>query len=282
MSPSEFDLRAALHDGEGDGLDADRLILAAEASRSSRRARLLSAGAVAAVVAGVSVGVGLAWPNSQHPATSAATNQTQPQAHAAMGSSGTRSSSTGVTNGSIANSGGGAGAALNAPVTPGSAPVRPNPYGLVQAATGTGTHCPQSYPLVGTGPKSGTAALFSRPVATVEVCAYATSARVTSTRNSTGPGQLILHGAQASELVSSLENAMAHQVYYPCPSPQPSAARLLAFIAFAADGSPAGTVTTVLTKPACNVTVSSTTAARYQWQPPSDLSAQLYALKPGG
>src|SRR5439155_8122953 len=56
MSPSESDLRAALHDGEGGNLDVDQLILGARAHAAQRRMRLLSTAAVVAVVASAGVG----------------------------------------------------------------------------------------------------------------------------------------------------------------------------------------------------------------------------------
>jgi hypothetical protein len=55
MSPTEFDLRAALRDGEGDGLDPDAVVDRAEAYRRQRRARVLGGLASAAVVAGLAV-----------------------------------------------------------------------------------------------------------------------------------------------------------------------------------------------------------------------------------
>src|SRR4051794_27062940 len=58
MAPSEFDLRAALRDGEGEGLNADRLMMIGEAysdRRRQHRVRLLSAATVVAVISGVAV-----------------------------------------------------------------------------------------------------------------------------------------------------------------------------------------------------------------------------------
>jgi hypothetical protein len=54
--PSEFDLRAALREGEGDGPDADLLIAAGQTRRAQRRVRLLSTAVVIAVVGGGAFG----------------------------------------------------------------------------------------------------------------------------------------------------------------------------------------------------------------------------------
>ncbi len=50
MSPSEFDLRAALREGEGDGVDAGRLIANAARIRSERHRRINTGLGIAAVV----------------------------------------------------------------------------------------------------------------------------------------------------------------------------------------------------------------------------------------
>jgi len=57
MSPSEADLRAALRHGEGDGVDADRVLIAASRRRERRRTRLLSVAGAVVVVGGLAAGL---------------------------------------------------------------------------------------------------------------------------------------------------------------------------------------------------------------------------------
>ncbi|MDT4951126.1 MAG: hypothetical protein QOJ37_3721, partial [Pseudonocardiales bacterium] len=61
MSPTEFDLRAALRDGEGDGVDVDRVVAGGRARRTHRRSQLLSTAAVVAFVAAAGTGGALIW-----------------------------------------------------------------------------------------------------------------------------------------------------------------------------------------------------------------------------
>lgn len=57
MSPSEDELRAALHAGEGAGVDADAAIMRARATRRTRRIRFAGVAAAVLVVGGVAAGV---------------------------------------------------------------------------------------------------------------------------------------------------------------------------------------------------------------------------------
>ena len=65
MSPTENDLRAALHDGDGDGVpDVDGLIAHARGRRAQRRTRVLSTAAAVVVVAAAAVGGAVVWNDS--------------------------------------------------------------------------------------------------------------------------------------------------------------------------------------------------------------------------
>ncbi|MDT4942501.1 MAG: hypothetical protein QOJ34_2590, partial [Pseudonocardiales bacterium] len=55
--PSEFDLRAALAEGEGDAPNPNLLISAGRARRAQRRSRVLSTVAVVALVTTGAVGI---------------------------------------------------------------------------------------------------------------------------------------------------------------------------------------------------------------------------------
>jgi hypothetical protein len=142
MAPSEFDLRAALREGEGDGPDVNDVIMAAESRRAQRRVRLLSTAVVVAVVGGLAAGA------------------------AELGSSGGSSS-----NGSEAAAG--AGQAANGDALHGAAgaPLAPAAKRALDSVP-----CPSAaphYAVNAGGLNSGGAAqLVSGQVRTVVVCAY--------------------------------------------------------------------------------------------------------------
>jgi len=77
MSPTEYELRAALHSGEGSGLDADTVIARAESFRRQRRARLLTGASVAVLVAGLGVGGAIALHDDGHAPTTASDSSGQ-------------------------------------------------------------------------------------------------------------------------------------------------------------------------------------------------------------
>ncbi len=69
MSPNEFQLRAALRDGEGEHLDPDTVVARARAvtrARRDRRVRYLSVAAVVAVVGGIGTVAGVALSGGNH------------------------------------------------------------------------------------------------------------------------------------------------------------------------------------------------------------------------
>ena len=53
MSPTENDLRAALRDGEGDGPDASRIVIAGQRARARRRTQLVNTAVAVALVGGL-------------------------------------------------------------------------------------------------------------------------------------------------------------------------------------------------------------------------------------
>jgi hypothetical protein len=85
MSPNEFQLRAVLHEGEGEDLDANRIIARARAIRHERRVRFASVAAVVAVVTGVGVAGGVALTRDDH--HSASNTTAEKRASAGSGSS---------------------------------------------------------------------------------------------------------------------------------------------------------------------------------------------------
>jgi hypothetical protein len=72
MSPSESQLRAALHHGEGEPVDAGAVIARARAARHDRRVRMASVAAAVAIVGAVGTGGGLLLSGSDNTATGTA------------------------------------------------------------------------------------------------------------------------------------------------------------------------------------------------------------------
>jgi hypothetical protein len=259
MSPTEFDLRAALHDGDDDNLNVDQLILGARARAAQRRVRVMSTAAIVIVVACAGVGGTLL----------------------VRSGSGTHSAASAKDADGHANSAYGAGGSALAP--PAAAP-----RGALAEKTVGG--CPAALPNLpnhrlpgggGTRQFDTSGPLFSKPVSTVVVCAYDMSLRAAS-RGAQHPARLVLHDGQATRLAASLENARKTRKQELCPNIRSADQRQIAVIGIGADGNRVGTVTTTLSEPACDVLVTNGTAIRYQWTPPKDLGNVLDELTPTG
>lgn len=268
MSPSEFDLRAALHDGEGEdeGIDVHRIVAAGQARRA-RRTRALSVTAVTAAVAGVGITAGLLWGGGSTGSSGASGRQAGASGGQAdgkvnsqeYGTAAGASSQHGAANGPLAAEQAGSIACPN-----------PAPHYLLPGGGSPGQF--------GAG-----GSLFGSAVSSVVVCGYGAPSQALNTTSAPAPARLVLTGTSATGLVQSLENADRTRSVRPCPLASAGrAAQVLAIIGVAADGRTTRAVTTTLTDPACNVTVTNGTAVRYQWQPPTALLNQLLALTPHG
>ena len=271
MSPSEFDLRAALHDGEGGELNVDQVIQHARARVTQRRVRLLSGAAIVALVAGVATGGALlaGAGNGSHQ-NSANEQGAETSARSAAGGQGAKHRTPVEA--------GGAAALSTAVPGPANAPV-------LQGTAGA-TSCPRRPPPALPGGRSpeqlGTAGpLFSKPVASVVVCGYGSTVTRVSAPNR-NPARLELHDGAATRLAASLENAAKVKPRVMCPDYRTADAQQIAIIGITADGKQAGIVTTTIGLPACDVEVTNGTAIRYNWTPPADIARQLAALNPVG
>lgn len=246
MSPSESDLRAALQRGEGDDLNVDQLVLAARAGAAHRRARLLSAAAVVAVVAGAGVGGALiANAGGSHP------------------SSGTAD-----------------GAALPVPVvgrnpSASSAAVPAPAYG---AQSNAGLACSSVAYAVRRPAASSLAAdapLFREPVDTLLVCSYTLSAAHYPSQASP-PSAVLLRGSQARQVVASLESAPKARPSGVCPDIRSAIQHELVLIGYTSTQSAAGTVTVSLAASPCDVLVTNGRTTRYGWNPPAAVAKLLF------
>jgi hypothetical protein len=255
MSPTEFDLRAALHDGDDDAnLNVDRLILDARARAAQRRGRLMSGAAIAVVVATAGVGGTLLVRNGNTADSSKAAGGAAAASHGA-----------------------------NLDKNAGSAALAPGSG--ARAAMSEAIDCPTSLPhylLPGGGSPGQFGAdqpLFSKSVSAVVVCAYGTAEKSSLSATSHHPARLELRGDDAKRLAASLENAPLTQAAAEPVACEPGTTGTypLAIIGVAANGTKVATVTVSMSS--C-VQVTNGTAIRYGWQPPSDLRKVLLELKP--
>jgi hypothetical protein len=263
MSPTEFDLRAALREGEGDGPDVDGVIAHGRARHAQRRVRALSTAAAVVVVVCAAAGGAVLWNTGGSGGHDNASN-------AAAGGQ-AYSSRSSDANGKLAQ-----------PVRPASGATKSDQR---NAAARPATQCPPTVPsdlvpVGGNQAKSGSSGpLFTKPVQRVVVCSYGTPSQAQG-RIPVTAARLELSGDRARRLVASLNNAAKVGTTVPCPSSATTDRHELAIIGIAADGTRAATVTATLTNPACNVQVSNGTAIRYQWAPPPDLQPVLVTLTP--
>ena len=251
MSPSESDLRAALHDGEGEPLDADRMIAAGRAQHARRRAKVRTGIVSAVVVTGV-VGIGAAVLSS-----------TQGTGRESAGAN--RAASSAVV----------PDARTAAP--PAARSTKPNVAAGRAEATGPvpavnpAAACPTTAPRVPAPAVANPAApLFPKPVASVLVCAYAPAANK--------PAAVTLTGETAQQLVDSLETAARTKPSGACPSFVLADQRQLTIIARSTDGTALPPVTTTLNAPACRVVVTNGAAVRYGWTPSAGVAGALRSV----
>ena len=250
MSPSEFDLRAALHHGEGEPLDADRVVAAGRVQHARRRAKLRAGAAGAAVVVGV-IGVGAAVFSSR--------NGSQHE------SAGANRQASGVV---VPDALSGAPSSARSP-KPNAAAGQAEPSAA--RAANPAASCPNTAPRPAAPAAANPAApLFPKPVASVLVCAYAPAAKQ--------PAALTLTGARAQELANSLDHAARAKPAGACPSYVLADQRQLTIIARSADGTALAPVTTTLNAPACRVVVTHGAAVRYGWTPSAEVAAALRSI----
>lgn len=235
MSPSEFDLRAFLREGEGQTPSADAIIARAEGIRRTRRVRFAQL-AAAVVVTGL-VGVGAVTLRG-------GTGGANTSAGGAAVES--RYSAGGQTAGDATAGDARAGAAGGAYAPAATAPTAPS-------AAAAPAACPTSLPAL-TGPPNGGKALFARPVAGVTVCSYYPAA--------VGPhGFAIYEGARVSALVDALENGSASPPQEYCPLTRTAAGVALLILPRADDGTMLPSV--VVTYEGCRWTATNGSVVRY-------------------
>jgi hypothetical protein len=246
VSPTEFELRAALRRGEGDGPDADAIIRHAGQLQRQRRQRLGGGLAAAAVVAGVAVGGGYL-----------------------VGSTGgddrnSAGSSSGVADGyqTKQSTRGAAGGSTDLP----------------QAASDPAAtaDCPAAVPRLmlpgggGTGQFGSSDTLLPQDASSVLICAYG------PTETPQAPTGRRLTGADARALAASLDAAATvHQGT--CPQFRTLDTEQYVLIGRSASGGEADPVVLTLAGNQCRTQATNGTAVRYGWVPPASLAAAFPA-----
>ena len=256
MSPSEFELRAALRDGEGDGLDAGSLILHAEAVRRTRRVRVLTASASVIVVASLATSFALV-------------HHTSHTTHTASGDAGAKAPANG-TNLPVAAApsafgvqSNGAGASVDTAAGVGAGASLPD---SLSRAIADG--CPAGPPNIAQVLSPATAdSIFTAPVTHLLVCGYRYPTS-TSSAPSSGPVDEILTGSDAQAVATSLNKASS------APIPQcvgPAAPHTVFVLYGDYAGGKARPVVAVVD--VCNEDARNGEAERYGWHPPAQLAA---------
>lgn len=256
MSPNEFQLRAALHDGEGDRVDPERVILRVQRARRERRARLLSVAAAIIVVGGVATGGTYLLSGSHNEdAGSASTNG----GGAPQGANGAASEAPAAPSPAAAGTSRAGGADFNGQTT--GAPAAPPAV----RATLQQLSCPPTRPTL-TPPTSAYHAgpLFAHVVTALKVCGYP--------HGSTGVGgSLELTGSAAHDLAASLARASTGPPKTLCVG-NPAEAAGLYLVAVTRAGAPMSPVRVDMD---CGATIFTDTAIRYLWRPPVEIAALL-------
>jgi hypothetical protein len=261
MSPSEFDLRAALHDGEGDPVNPESVIAAGRAQASRRRNQWRTGAAAAVLVAGL-VGVGAV----------------------VLGGGSDSASNSG---GGRAYSADAAGGAARAPAAQSAAASRSRaaaaaakPSAANPASEGAKAAdimpCPATAPAA-PSPGSGapSAQMFAKPVADLLICSYESGVGAK-------PHSVTLRGAQARQLAASLEAASTTRPTGLCPAYVRADQRTVRIVPRSTDGTSLAAVIATLNAPPCRVIVSNGSAVRYGWTPPVTVRPALRQLLTDG
>ena len=258
MSPTEHDLRAALRDGEGDGPDPFVVAAAGRRAAARRRSQLVNTAAAVVLIGGLGTAGTLLLQNTGNDEQAGGANDFRAAAKAPNAAD-TQNAAGGASGGG-ANLDSSSGAAGGARVIPaGPAP--------------TASSCPATAPAVpAPGGAASTGPLFRQAPADLVVCTYTLAVRTS------GPSQVILTGADARAVLASLDAASTARPTGMCPDYRLAGERTVEIIGRSAAGTPVGSLTTTLDRPACATVVTNGTVVRYGWTPPAELLQKVGPL----
>jgi hypothetical protein len=248
VSPSEADLRAALREGEGDGVDPHDIIFAVRQARARRRTVLLSAAAAVVFVGGAAAGVS-ALVNAGSP-NGSGTNSVVGASENAAAASGPHRAPQASAN-----------QAHNPPLEPGfdisTACAKP----AAASPTGSGSSADRS------------GQLLPGPVQRFIVCTYANFAGPQSTASAQ---PVVVTGPAASSLARSLRTATATAIPPRCPMVASTGNIALRLIPVAPGNRRLPPLIATVGLPACASNVSNGVIIRYGWRLPPDVRALLH------
>jgi hypothetical protein len=260
MSPNEFQLRAALRDGEGEHLDPDTVIARARAvtrARRDRRVRYLSVAAVVAVVGGIGTAAGIGLSGGGEHRNSGAGSAQQ-----------------------MSTTGGGA---VGGQKNPEKRAMAPGPLARAAAVACPATAPPSVLPVSGgnvTGHSVPGASLFSGAVEAIKICAYQQQSRAPIVGADGQPMNTVLTGARATQLAASLDGAPKTRPSRPCPMYLSAEGKTLVIIGISTSGKPMRPITAVVAQNPCNQPVSNGRQVRYNWSAPASLNTFIAKLAP--
>jgi hypothetical protein len=247
VSPSEADLRAALREGEGDGVDPYDIIFAVRQRRAHRRTVLLSAAAAVVFVGGAAAG------------------------GAALLSGG--SGGNGAGGGTTALAGGGGGVASNAGPQLGHRRAEPNStIGSPDARYNLACVTPQVRRVPTNNGSEPSGPLLTGPVKGFIVCAYP----FVSGQSAQGAAPLVVSGDAARSLIASLANTTTAPVPSSCPIITSAGHLVLSMVPVTPDGQHLSPLTATITAPACSTSVTNGHTVRYGWKIPARVAALLH------
>lgn len=253
MSPSEADLRAALREGEGDRVDPYDIIFAVRQRRAHRRTVLLSAAAAVIFVGGAAAG------------------------GAALLSGGNGSNGdtgAGGAGGGIAAGAGSVTSNAGPPISSRSAPhgdtvAKPDLRFTPACVTPQVRRVPTNNGSEPSGP------LLTGPVKGFIVCTYpffnGQSAQATA--------PVVVSGAAARSLVTSLESTTAGPMPTSCPVITSTGHLMLTMAPVTPDGQRLAPLSATITAPACSTSITNGHTTRYGWKIPPRVAALLHLSK---
>lgn len=250
MSPTEDQLRAALQNGQGAGIDPDVVISRAHAVQRERRVKYGSIAAVIAVVAGIGVAGGIALGSGKRHATSTGAPF---GAAAPLTSAGAKRVGQGAHVPSAANPAGG---------------IQQAPSSIPAAAA-----CPATLPQL-TIPNTSGASLFDGTVSSMTICVFPETGGA-ALKTAGRPVSTVLSGSAAAQLAASLDSAPKTTQPGACPLFLTAQGKVLVIIASRPDGSLMAPVEAHVLQNPCNLPVTNGTAVRYNWSPPASLNPLL-------
>jgi hypothetical protein len=248
----ESELRAALHEGEGQTLSPGHIVALGEARQQRRHDRIRTA-AVAVVVTGLCGGGIGALTQLNGSGESASNSAAGGQAYSNL--DGEKAAAGPAASGDRA-AGGSAGSA---------------PQPLAPGVAGTAASCPP-HPAAVRWPAekaaNTTAPLFTGKLTAITLCGYRGKPQGVQTLH----GVSTLRGAQAQELADSINASPAGLRAISCPAPLYARSVVL----YPVSGTTP--LPTVLLATTCGIDVTDGHAARLVWNPPADLRNELDAL----